>query len=312
VSINGNTVSYGVGSQTFDNMSLIIGGFEIEVSSTNLRGSISNFRISSVAKYTNPTLGYTVPSVPLQSESTDLLLLLAKPDAPFADTIFPNSGRTPKEPEDTCKWGPGPIVAPITDYGVLTGFDTNLLVYNSFPLTANFTIECFFKIINADTDPYIFTIYNIPVDSGYISFYTNSSQLKFEGFEDIIVGDYTLDTWYHVALTRNGSNFYVSLNGNTEVWGNDNSIFDTPTINIGGYTLGDPFALNGSISNFRISNYARYTTNYYQVPSVPMTPASTDLLLLLAQPNAKFVDSSTFNRTPESTCEWGPGEPIVV
>jgi hypothetical protein len=317
-SINGTTVEMAGASLDLTNASLCIGNRRpnstFDTFDPFISGSISNFRVSSVAKYTNPTLGYTVPSVPLQSESTDLLLLLAKPDAPFADTIFPESGRTPKEPENTCKWGPGPIVAPITDYGVLTGFDSSSLYYDSFSLPQSFTVELFFNASDFSFGNYLFTF----ADTSYfLTGYCNQSGMFFESDElelnDTSIGNINTGTWYHTALTRDGSNWYASINGNTVSCGVGSQTFDNMSLIIGGFQIEVSSSnLRGSISNFRISNYARYTTNYYQVPSVPMTPASTDLLLLLAQPNAKFVDSSTFNRTPETTCEWGPGEPIVV
>jgi hypothetical protein len=316
LSVNGTTSACGTGSIAFNSQQLIIGDYESDGTFNKLFGSISNFRISSVAKYTNPTLGYTVPSVPLQSESTDLLLLLAKPDAPFADTIFLNSERTPKEPTDTCKWGPGPIVAPITNYGVLTGFDTSSLYYNSFSLPQSFTVELFFNASDFSFGNYLFTFADT---SYYFTGYCIQSGMFFESDElelnDTSIGNININTgtWYHTALTRDGSNWYASINGNTVSYGVGSQTFDSMSLIIGGFEKEvSSTNLRGSISNFRISNYARYTTNYYQVPSVPMTPASTDLLLLLAQPNAKFVDSSSYNRTPETTCEWGPGEPIVV
>jgi hypothetical protein len=201
---------------------------------------------------------------------------------------------------------------PVEDYGVLTGFSwesNKLLWYPEFGnLDQNFTIEFFFKWIDLPNWDYFFNLKS-GVKEIEILMVGNIVSVEgsglYEGFAST-----SSDTWYHVALTKNGSNWYASLNGNTiTIDTNDLITFNNASLCIGSYSLGYSGVFQGSISNFRISNYARYTDNY-TIPSVPMTPAATDLLLLLAKPGAPFADSALAPRIPKVSdfqCEWAPG-----
>ncbi len=80
------------------------------------------------------------------------------------------------------------------------------------------------------------------------------------------------NTWYHFATVKRGNNYYVYLNGNLEIsltggsmtWSGSNFYIGLPQLTT------RPF--NGYIDEFRVSNVARWTSNFsppalaYSVP----------------------------------------------
>lgn len=107
------------------------------------------------------------------------------------------------------------------------------------------------------------------------------------------------NTWYHIALIRYNGIFYVSVNG-TIVYTNSSftsTTFYRGTINaIGaiswvGYSGFGQF-YTGYMSEFRVSNVARYTTNFTVRPTRFFTDSNTVLLLHMCGTGNTFVDSS--------------------
>jgi Concanavalin A-like lectin/glucanases superfamily len=115
----------------------------------------------------------------------------------------------------------------------------------------------------------------------------------------------SFDTWYHVAVVRNGTtNWTVYLNGTSiGTFTSSNNLTSTylsiaqnnPTNN------NSPFT--GHISNVRVTNSAVYTSNF--TPStVPLTSSTSPQLLTCQSPI--IVDNSTNNRTITIT-----GNPLI-
>jgi hypothetical protein len=107
--------------------------------------------------------------------------------------------------------------------------------------------------------------------------------------------------WYHVAITYDDDDnkWYTSVNGVTTY--KDTFNFDdggTPrSLSIGGDS--NPF-YSGSISNFRVSRYPRYTSNF-TVPSLPLSAEGASSLIL-GTPWAPFYDSVR-NENSVRTCD---------
>jgi hypothetical protein len=135
--------------------------------------------------------------------------------------------------------------------------------------TSNFTLELFLNVAGVGSgDRFIIDSSNAQnilfrwASGGELQFYAvinGSVQQILSAPKNLIVG-----TWYHLAVVRSGSNFYLYVNGiNVNSSTNTGSLNTTNTvgINIGGQSSGDYF--NGYIDDLRITKgVARYTTNF--------------------------------------------------
>jgi hypothetical protein len=90
---------------------------------------------------------------------------------------------------------------------------------------------------------------------------------------------YNANEWYHAAISRSGSNWYLFLNGNLEgtATGSKTIVQFTNTIGARLGTLGD--VMRGHIDELRISNTARYTANF--TPQTEPFQNDDNTLLLL-------------------------------
>ena len=102
-----------------------------------------------------------------------------------------------------------------------------------------------------------------------------SSQSKFSFWVYNIVSDgpivesttsVSLNTWYHVALTRSGSTFRLFVNGTLEDSYSSSSSVDSNSsaaAYIGGSSTNDSYALTGYLDELRVTKgVARYTSNF--------------------------------------------------
>jgi len=191
--------------------------------------------------------------------------------------------------------------------------------------TNNFTIECWFyptsyssapgiisNILTAfTTDKWAVTLTNAgypqfwvyDISGGSVAFLTTTTAV-------------TLNAWSHIAVTRNGSTFYLFLNGAQLTTGTSSSSLDTTngattsTIVIGGEetsNAANPYMFSGYIDEVRITNgIARYTANF-AVPTAPF-PAVSSLtdpyfanVTLLLHADNNTTDSSSYNYTLTTT-----------
>jgi hypothetical protein len=105
---------------------------------------------------------------------------------------------------------------------------------------------------------------------------------------------YALNTWHHLAITRNGSNnMTMWVNGaSAATTTNSTSILQTTTYIASRSALDGYF--NGYISNLRVTNTAVYTTGF--TPSTTPLTAISGTALLTCQSN-RFVDNSASPKT---------------
>jgi hypothetical protein len=93
--------------------------------------------------------------------------------------------------------------------------------------------------------------------------------------------DIVNDTWYAVAITRNGNTFRLFVNGDLEATETFAGSLDgnlNRTLTVGrAQSAATPW--NGYIDEIRISNIARYTANY--TPSTTALTNDANTLLLL-------------------------------
>ena len=117
----------------------------------------------------------------------------------------------------------------------------------------------------------------------------------------------TSNTWYHYAFVRNGTSFYVFVNGILESISSIGSIsVDSGTTNpltIGG-NPGDSQYFYGYLDEIRITKgYQQYTPNF-ALQNIPYTSDSNVVLLMNCEGtngSTTFTDSSSYNATLTST-----------
>jgi hypothetical protein len=97
------------------------------------------------------------------------------------------------------------------------------------------------------------------------------------------------NTWYHFALVRNGSALNLYVNGTSIISITDSTDYSTQdSLAIGGHYSSN-YVMQGNLDEFRISNSARYTTNF--TPSTTPFVNDANTLLLI---HADGTDASTF------------------
>jgi hypothetical protein len=105
---------------------------------------------------------------------------------------------------------------------------------------------------------------------------------------------FSVGTWHHVALSRNGSTLRFFVDGTNVGSPTDSTTYDSSTITIGNRYTGS-YGLDGYISNVRIVKGTALYTSAFTPPTDPLT-AITNTELLTCQSN-RFVDESTNNST---------------
>lgn len=149
--------------------------------------------------------------------------------------------------------------------------------------TGDFTVEGYiYPTSVAGTFKTIFDFRTTQVDSAiYLGYDGNDNLIYYVNGATVITGStaITVNTWHHVAISRSGGTTKIFLNGNQE--GNsytDNTNFPAKPLVIGADRT-NASGVTGYIDEVRVSNSARYTTNF----TVPLSefPRDINTLLLL-------------------------------
>jgi hypothetical protein len=128
-------------------------------------------------------------------------------------------------------------------------------------------------------------------------FYTNNGSGPSTDFQETSTTSVQINTWYHIALVRNGSSFIFYRNGG-QVGSTLTSAASIPTssdtLTIGS-AQNNSSSLIGYISNFRLVIGTAVYTSAFTVPTGPLT-AITNTILLTLQSSTIF-DASSNNFT---------------
>lgn len=207
------------------------------------------------------------------------LMLHANTSLAFDDTSSTNHAMT--------TWGGAQISTSQYKFGLSSSYFDGTGDYLTVPYssdfyfaTGDFTID-FWVRFDALTSASFFNNTSTGGSTFVIRWTGTGWQFYSDGSQRLLVSDsLATATWYHVALVRNGTSIVIyrdgtSLGSTTDSWDTNNN---SGTIYIGiRDTLVQP--LNGYIDELRVSNTARWTSNFTPETSEYTSDSNTKLLL---------------------------------
>ena len=270
-----DTNDYGTSSQ------LTIGASADTLGGQYLSGYISDVRTTKSAVY---TVNFTPPTSPLTT-STSPTLLLNSTNAKIIDqakqfNIATVSGA--KISTAQSKFGGSSILLNgTTDYLMLTSTNSGAANIPGLELNlGDFTIEGWYYInalpaatatlfeLNAGSTAYAAARLDI-LSTGTMQLLCSTTGAAWAinytspgGAGNVL----STGQWYHIALVRSGSNFYIFVNGSQKGTTQTNSgvLYGGSGYNFIGAILNVTYQsfFNGYIDEFRVTKYARYTTTF--------------------------------------------------
>ena len=222
-------------------------------------GQITSFRFSDYNRY----MGTFTPSMPLFPDEDTTL---------FVGTSLTNTGGTATvTTQGTLTLTPGPVeyTQVLAQSPVISGFSSTSYLTATIAdlqMTEDYTVECFAYIPETSSVSVVFS-------SGDWGIYINSGYIRWG--RDFVPKTPYLNKWTHLAIVYRNSIHYMYVDG-VEVGRllgrtGDDLLYIASQ---GGYEVFN----NGKISNFRVSNYARYTGNFR--PAFPLFSDGNTTLLL--------------------------------
>jgi hypothetical protein len=295
---------------------LVIGGYY----STSFLwpGHIDEFRISTIARYTgsfNPT------PVPFKNDNDTLLLLHM--DGTDGSTVFiddngnhgttrtavaVDAGNDATSDTSQYKFGDASLYLDGTDDYLEVGGATFL---DDFVNTAPWTIEYWIRPQSTSGFETHFGNWGGSSTRCFFLGSDNGTQLTFYwvdsgGTIDTTTigknsGALTVNSWNHVALTNDGTNFNLYSNGTRVATGANDTIRAQAERTRIGASANDAEDFLGHIDEFRISTVERYSGTSYTQPTTRFINDSDTLLLLHFDGDkgtTTFTDDNTEGRSP--------------
>jgi len=180
-----------------------------------------------------------------------------------------------------------------------TGDTYSSTASNTHRPSGDFTIECWIKLYTIIDTSGIFTIGNTsnnnaniavrPKSSGGLGFWVNGFSSETTTAGSLL----STDTWYHVALVRNGSTNTLYLDGTSVASNSNTPSFSGTTYIAIGRKYGDNTSIElmkGYMSDFRYTKSAVYTSSFTP-PTTGLSSGSAYVHLPLN--DARLYDGST-------------------
>jgi hypothetical protein len=281
-------------------------GWSDNSADTYFIGCIDEIRVSKgIARWTE---NFTPPTEPYTTDQYTKLLLHFDSNRQY--TTFIDSSDTPKI---VIRYGDTRLDPYNYKFNTASGyFDgtgdylkigyTNDLQFG----TDNFTIDCWIKLASlgrrhdiyaaSDTDDFNYMVFTVST-LNKIQFWMSSNGTSWNMFS-AVSGNKVLSAniWYHIALIRNSNIFSVYINGEFDfsVTSSDSIYPVNSGFSIGLVVLNNTYFFNGWIDEFRISNTARWTSNFIPPTEPYISDQYTKLLLHFNGEDCapKLIDSS--------------------
>ena len=271
--VNGNLDSTNTSYRTVNvsaggNQPLTIGGTTDRAVEEPFEGFISNFRVvKGTAVYTS---SFTVPTAPVADVTNTKLL------ANFTNaSIFDQTGKTNI---DTV--GNAQLDTSVKKFGTASaefdGTGDRLVIsnYDMAPIgTQSFTVECFVYVTDVSNYRCIYSAgFGIQIyiwTDSKVQLYIGNAAGGYDvsGFQS--TSTISTNTWTHIAVVRDSSNSTLTIFINGTASGQTSVTTDIPKLTgasdysyvIGAYSNGS-YSFSGYIDEMRITNKARYTSNF--------------------------------------------------
>jgi hypothetical protein len=243
-------------------------------------GYIDDLRISRFARYVS---NFTPPTAALPTTASSTVAdpyygytsLLLHMDGSNTSTNFVDSGPsaltvtrtgTPAISTSQSKYG-GSSVALSGTTDRLDVASNTLFAFG----TGDFTVEFWLYFNSVSTAQTSFV--NVNVAGGFSCYWTGSLYYSVPANNFVVsnrsVGQFqstwipSANTWYHVAISRSGTNLRVFINGvQLGSTATSSTSYIQGPLQIGGSTDGAGWTVNGYIDDLRITKYARYTSAF--------------------------------------------------
>jgi hypothetical protein len=302
--VNGVSVHSSANTQSYPlTTTMGIGGDTVYGSSSN--GYIDEVRVSNIARY---TANFTPSTTPFVNDPTTLFLMHA--DGTNGSTVFrdDNGVRSQKGVQAI---GNAQVDTAQSKFGGSSylgdGTGDYLIANNVLTFLGDFTIECWFRTSSVSSDQYIITADGVGTALPGVAAYLNGNALKIYSNQNgswthlgnVTVATISINTWYHISITRSGSTWYASVNGTiTNLGTYGATISASGDVIVGALTWTSVVSYVGHIDEVRVSNSARYTANFTPSTTSFQNDDNTLLLLHMDGTDASTVFFDDNGRTP--------------
>lgn len=342
--VNGVSVATATTSITMNNSGqpVLVGGY---TAGDYFNGYIDDLRITKgIARY---TANFTVPAQPnpvtgVQYDNYyDNVSLLLSMNGPNSGTSFLDS--SPRSKTVTANLNAVTSTAQYK-WGVSSAYFDGSGDYLSVPAstdfsfgTSNFTIELWVYFTSVAANKQLLGASSTTVtfysgSAGNLNYFLSSNGTSWDIVNNALMSAVTTNTWYHVALVRNGNVFTPYVNGVAGTPTTSSSpIYSSPVpLYIGGSSTDSTTTIGGYVDDVRITKgIARYTANFTpptqafpsQGPNTDPFYYNTSLLLHMngtngstvftdASPNPKNVVPSGNAQISTAQFKWGGSSAI--
>ena len=179
--------------------------------------------------------------------------------------------------------------------------------------TGDFTVECWMYMTSTTGSPVLIDQFNSP--NGW-QLYTNSSQnvIFYTPNTNQTTTTFSLNTWNHIAISRNSNTLKIYINGVQGYSGTDSTnLTANNALFVGAQHVPNSY-FAGYISNVRIVKGTGLYPSAFTPSTIPLTAVSGTSLLLSTVSASQFADSSGNNAifTATGSPTWNQASPFAT
>ena len=179
--------------------------------------------------------------------------------------------------------------------------------------TGDFTVECWMYMTSTTGSPVLIDQFNSP--NGW-QLYTNSSQnvIFYTPNTNQTTTTFSLNTWNHIAVSRNSNTLKIYINGVQGYSGTDSTNLTANNALFVGAQHNPNSYFAGYISNVRIVKGTGLYPSAFTPSTIPLTAVSGTSLLLSTVSASQFADSSGNNAifTATGSPTWNQASPFAT